>query len=381
MQRIIYLNNAATSYPKPRRVLQRVAELLDEPPFHHARAGFDKKERDALSAARVSVAELFNVQNPDRICFSSGATESLNLVLRGSGFEGKHVITTAVEHNSVLRPLKTMERDHNLSCTIIGCDKFGVVSVADILSAIREDTAAVVVNHCSNVTGAVTDIEKIGALTKSYGIPFIVDAAQSAGIYPIDVEKMNIDTLVFTGHKALGAMQGIGGAYISEKLCPQPIRIGGTGVRSDYPFQPETVPMYYEGGTQNIPGAASLAEGIKYINETGMASIRNYKETLTAYMQKELSLFDRVRCIPGVHSGMKTTLFSFTVDGMDPADIGYILEGNFGIVTRTGLHCAPCIHSYTGTLQQGTVRISPSGFTTEADACTFIEAMKQINAM
>jgi cysteine desulfurase/selenocysteine lyase len=381
VNRCIYLNNAATSFPKPECVLQGVGAVLNKPPFHHARTGFEQESVDVVFECRKELAALFNVPNPNRIVFSSGSTESLNLALNGLSLHGKHIVTTAVEHNSVLRPLKTMERDGRISLSIVECDENGFVSCEKIESAIRPETGALVVNHCSNVTGAVNDLAAIGVIARQHGLPFVVDISQSAGVYPIDVQAMNIDILAFTGHKALYGMQGIGGAYIREGMAVTPLKVGGTGVRSDYLFQPESLPLLYEAGTQNIPGIISLYEGVKYIREKGIDKIRKRKEELVCIMKQHLEQSDDVIAYPGKTYDRLTTIFSFTVKGMDPADIGYILENNFGIVVRSGLHCAPLIHKYIGTFPDGSIRVSPSCFTTNDEADEFNHAMEQILKM
>lgn len=383
MNDCIYLNNAATTYPKPASVLDGISKLLKAPPIHHLRAGFrtDAVDTDVVDICRIELASLFNVPEPNRIVFSSGATESLNLALRGLPLDGKHVVTTVIEHNSVLRPLKTMERDGRITLSIVKCDEYGSVSPDSIAEAILPNTAAVVVNHCSNVTGIVNDIEAIGSITKKNKISFIVDASQSAGLYPIDVQKANIDILVFTGHKSLYGIQGIGGAYISNDIILKPLKVGGTGIRSDYLFQPETVPMYYEAGTQNIPGILALYEGVRYINKIGMDNIRERKENIVQVMKSVLSHNKNVTLFPGISCKFKPTLFSFTVKGMEPEDIGYILENNFNIIVRTGLHCAPLIHKYLGTFPSGSVRVSPSHFTSEKEIEKFNEAVHQILQM
>ncbi|MBN1593414.1 MAG: aminotransferase class V-fold PLP-dependent enzyme [Candidatus Coatesbacteria bacterium] len=377
----IYLNNAATSYPKPEPVLRSIADLLNRPPFHHARTGFEHEAVDIVGECRKELAALFGAPDPNRIIFTSGSTESLNLALYGLPLKGKHVVTTTIEHNSVLRPLKTMEREGLITISIVGCDENGFVPVEEIEVEIREDTGAIVVNHCSNVTGAPMDIEAIGQIARQRSIPFVVDVSQSAGIYPIDVERMNIDVLAFTGHKSLYGLQGIGGAYIREDLELKPLKIGGTGVRSDYLFQPETVPMYYEAGTQNLPGIVSLYEGVKFIRERNIDEIRKHKERLVSMMKGRLSKMDKIVTFPNGSCDWPTTIFCFNIKGMDPADVGYILENSFNIVIRSGLHCAPLIHARIGTFPDGSVRVSPSFSTTDDDAEALVEAVEKINSM
>lgn len=381
MEHCIYLNNAATSFPKPEQVLQAVYDNLGKPPFHHARTGYEQQVMDVVLECRKELADLFNAPVPERLIFSSGSTESLNLVLNGLPIDGKHVVTTSMEHNSVLRPLKTMEREGRISCSIINCDHNGLVHHEEIERAIQTNTGAVVVNHCSNVTGAINNLQEIGHITRQKGVFFIADVSQSAGVHDIDVQGMNIDILVFTGHKSLYGIQGVGGAYIGEGITLKPLKVGGTGVRSDYLFQPESLPMYYEAGTQNIPGIVSLYEGVKYIKAQGMDSIRKKKEELIEIMMHNSLKEEQIITYPQKDCEEKTTIFSFNIKGIDPDDVGYILENSFGIVVRAGLHCAPLIHKNIGTFPKGSVRISPSHFTTYSDIQVFNKAMDQIVQM
>ncbi len=381
MQQRIYLNNGATSYPKPESVLRGVSEFLSEVPFHHGRAGFTNGTDEVVSRCRLKLAGTFNVPDPRSIVFSSGATESLNTILFGLPLRGKQVITTAVEHNSVLRPLKTMERDGRITLSIVPCDACGRVAIESIEKMIRGNTAAIVVNHCSNVTGIANDISAMGALARKHDVLFIVDASQSAGVYPVDVQGMNIDALAFAGHKSLFGIQGIGGAYIPQKLRVTPLKVGGTGIRSDYPYQPEELPLLYEAGTLNMPGIVALDKGLDYIREQGAETLRKRKEELVDMMEGAISGVKEVRVYPPRESDLRPTLFSFTIDGIEPEDIAYILEQNYGIIVRSGLHCAPLIHRYIGTSPDGSVRVSPSHFTTDEEAGRFIEAVAGIARM
>ena len=381
MREYIYLNNSATSYPKPESVLCGVETFLRQTPFHHSRTGFDSSSEDLIFECRKQLADLFNVSDPSRIIFSSGATESLNTALRGLPLQGEEIVTTAVEHNSVLRPLKTMEKSGDVKLSIVDCDENGCVSPASISEKLKQNTGAIVVNHCSNVTGITNDIETIGKIARKKHITFIVDASQSAGVYPIDVQKMNIDILVFAGHKSLYGIQGIGGAYIREGLEIKPLKVGGTGVRSDYLYQPESVPMYYEAGTQNLPGIISLYYGVKYILKEGIDVMRERKEGLVCRMKTFLSRQEKITLFPKMSCADNTTVFCFNIAGLDPEDVGYILENNYGIVVRSGLHCAPLIHRHIGTFPSGSVRISPSYFTEDTEVEIFNDALNQIIRM
>ncbi len=376
---MIYLNNAATSFPKPLQVVEAVKTTIGSPSFYNARMGFEHEAFDILTECRKLLCDFFNGDDYNRIIFTSNATESLNLIFNGLNLNGKHVVTTAVEHNSVLRPLKTLEREKDLNITIVDCDEFGIVQPENVINAISENTACVIINHCSNVTGTINNLNPIGRITKMMGIPFIVDASQSAGCIPIDVKKMNIDFLVFTGHKSLYGIQGIGGAYIGEIVRLQPLIIGGTGARSDYLYQPEELPMYYEAGTPNVPGVSALYEGIKFILEKGMDNIFAHKIHLIELMRKHLSENSKIKMYPGVECNQSTTIFSFNINGINPDDVGYMLDNMFNIITRSGLHCAPLIHTHIGTFPEGSVRVSPSYFTTEKEISIFNNAIDEIS--
>ena len=376
---MIYLNNAATSFPKPIRVVEAVRSLLDQPPYHHARAGFQRGSDDAVTECRRLLCELFHADDPNRILFSAGATASLNLIINGLCLRGRHVVTTAMEHNSVLRPLKTLERRGALEVSIVDCDSLGAVCPEDIAKAIRPDTAAVIVNHCSNVTGAVNDLAAIGEIVGGTDSLFVVDASQSAGMETIDVKTMRIDALAFTGHKALFGLQGIGGMYLSERFRPPPLIVGGTGVRSENLYQPEELPLLYEAGTQNIVGIVSLLEGVRFIRDRGIAALREQRLRATEAIRAHLTRRRGVRLYPP-RNAPPTALFSFNIDGIAPEDLGYILEHSFDICTRSGLHCAPLIHRCMGSYPAGSVRVSPSCFTTDDEIAAFGRAIDAICA-
>ena len=378
---MIYLNNAATSFPKPTQVLESVTSVLKTPPFHAARTGFHGEQSDVVEECRRLLCRLLNAEDASRIVFTSGATESLNLAIRGLDLDGKHVITTAIEHNSVLRPLKTLEKSGRIALTIVDCNQNGCVPPENIANAIQDNTAAILVNHCSNVTGAVNDLHAIGEIAKKRNICFVVDASQSAGVIPIDVQKMNIDFLAFAGHKSLYGIQGTGGAYVRTNVPLQPLMIGGTGVRSDYLFQPEDMPMYFEAGTPNTPGIASLGKGVAFILETGVDAIRAHKICIVHRLREHLAKISGLCLYPTLSCPQPTTLFSFNISGISPDDVGYMLSRSFDIITRSGLHCAPLIHRYVGSFPEGSVRVSPSYFTTEEEVDQFNQAVDKICAV
>ncbi len=376
---MIYLNNAATGFPKPEEVKKAVARYLHSPPFHSGRTGYDLQKKDPDLRCRKLLATLFCIQDPHRIVFTSGATEALCLAIFGMRLGDKdHVITTAIEHNSVLRPLKTLEKSGAITLTIIPCDSMGKVEPSAVIKQIRDNTRAVIVNHCSNVSGAVTDLAAIGRATSERGVVFLVDAAQSAGNIPIDVDAMGIDLLAFTGHKALNGIQGIGGLFIRENIHLEPLKVGGTGVRSDYLLQPKTMPLYYEAGTQNMPGIVSLCEGVSLVLKTGIDTIQATKAEHTQRMIQHLASQDGITLYYPENQPGGTCLFSFNLKNMAPADLGYVLENVFNIIIRSGLHCAPLIHQALDSYPLGSIRVSPSQFTTGEEITTFLRAIDTI---
>ncbi len=371
---MVYLNNAATAYPRPSEVISSVSFFLNSPPFNPSRTGFDNPCNDIINSCRKKLALLFNIPGAERIVFTSGGTESLNLAIKGLPLSDKHVITTATEHNSVLRPLKQLEREGRISLSIISCDKYGYIDPEDIKKEINKNTALIVVNHCSNVTGAIQDIEAIGEISGNNGLIFLVDGSQSAGTTPVSLEK--IDLFAFTGHKALYGLPGTGGLYIREGLYLNPLKTGGTGIKSELLHQPEEMPLYYEGGTPNLPGIVALSSGLDFILKIGIEKIKEWKEKLF------LKIINEMERIPEIviynKKDIPSQILSFNIKGMEPGDAGYILEQSFGIITRTGLHCAPLIHKFLGSHPRGSVRISPSYFTTLEEIDCFLEAMKNM---
>lgn len=379
MNSCIYLNNSATSFPKPPNVIKYTSHLITQAPLYTSRDSIDINTKHLKENCRQTVATLFNAPSIEQIIFTSGATESLNLAIKGLNLKGKHVLTTCMEHNAVLRLLKTMERAGTIQLTILPLNSSGFISTSAIAQNLLPNTSAVIVNHSSNVTGAINDIKAIGILLREQDISFIVDASQSAGIYPIDVQAMHIDLLAFTGHKGLLGFAGIGGLYIKESLKIKPLKLGGTGAKSDLLYQPTDLPSYYEAGTPNYIGIASLYEGIQFIHSIGIDTIRKKIISHVDQIKTALSLYPTIKIYTPLNQS--STIFSFTIKGIDNTDIGYLLAENFNIIVRTGLHCAPLIHQYIGSAPYGTVRISPSYLTTTQEIQFFIQAIKEIILM
>ncbi len=377
---MIYLNNSATSYPKPKEVVDAVNNYLTAVPVNPSRSGFEVQDQDAPTSCRRKLAAFFNVDDPNRIIFSSGATESLNLALFGLDLEDGHVITTAVEHTSVLRPLKTLEKEAGLDLTIVNCDPNGVVDPEDIAATIKKNTKAIVVNHSSNVTGETINLKTVADIAHAHGLIIIIDSSQSAGNAPIDVKETGIDILAFTGHKSLYSLPGVGGVVIKEGLKLKPLKVGGTGIRSESLYQPEELPLYYESGTHNLPGILSLAAGIDFIQKTGIEKIGNKKREHLRKITEGLKDIPEVTIYGSDNFDTRSAVFCFNMKGILPADLGYILESSFELIVRAGLHCAPLIHQAMGAYPKGTIRISPSYFTTSAEIEYFIKAIKEISS-
>ncbi len=375
----IYFDNAATSFPKPEAVYRAVEHALREIGAGPGRGS----HRQGLAASRLvfeareAIAGLFGVADSARVIFTHSATEALNLAVNGLLKPGDHVVSTTMEHNSLVRPLHLAEQN-GVEVTWVAGDKSGVVESRQIAAAMRGNTRLVAITHCSNVTGAIQPIGEIGALTRKSGIRLLVDAAQSAGAIPIDVNALGIDLLAVPGHKGLFGPQGTGFLYIAEGVELRPLLVGGTGGYSASAEQPETLPERFESGTLNTPGIAGLKAGVEFVRSTGVAAIRR-KEILLV-----TQLLDGLMGIPGVDTyapesaEMRGGVVSFTVAGHDPAEIGFRLDNEFDIAVRVGLHCAPSAHRTIGTYPGGTVRVSPGYFSSEQDIETFLRALRSI---
>jgi len=374
---MIYLNNSATSHPKPKVVIDAVTAFLNAPSHHSPRTGLEFDSEYITTTARQKLANLFNTENYNQIIFTSGSTESLNLAINGIGLKkGSHVVATVIEHNSVIRPLKHLERDEGIEVDFVDCDEFTYVHPEKIEEAIKSNTKAIVVNHSSNVTGSISDIAEIARIAHRHGALIIVDASQSAGNIPIDVTGWDIDLLSFTGHKSLYGLQGTGGLYIKKGLNVKPLKVGGTGVKGESLVQPTDMPLYYEAGTPNMPGIVSLDAGVTYILEKGLDNIRKRKSDIVKTIIGELKEFPEVEVFTKGERNSYVN-FCFNIKGMLPEEVGYVLESSYDITVRTGIHCAPLILKPLGVYPWGTVRASPSYFTTDNEVDIFIEAIKQ----
>lgn len=376
---MIYLDNAATTWPKPEDTIIAMEDCIRNAGANPGRGGH-KMSLDAgrlVYDTREEVAGLFKVSDPVRIVFTKNATESLNMALKGLLKPGDHVITSSMEHNSVARPLHVL-KSRGVEVTELACSATGLLDPDSVRKAIKGNTVAVVILHASNVTGSIMPVEEIGKITREKEACFIVDAAQTAGFLDIDVDKQNIDILAFTGHKSLYGPQGTGGIYIREGIEIAPLFEGGTGSKSESPQQPEDMPDRYESGTPNTPGIAGLGAGIRYINGIGLDKIRKHEQGLTAKLLDGLKQMKQVEIYGPAKAELQVPVVSINIKGQDSSEVSFILDKAFDIACRSGLHCAPGAHRTIGTINRGTVRFSFSLFNTEAEVDYVLESVEKI---
>ncbi|ABW20395.1 aminotransferase class V-fold PLP-dependent enzyme [Alkaliphilus oremlandii] len=376
---MIYLDNAATSYPKPENVYNAMIDHMKNAGANPGRSGhrLSLEAGRAILKTRELIGTLFNIDNPMQIIFTSNATDSLNLAIKGVLKKGDHVITSTMEHNSVLRPITALEKI-GVENTIIQCNAEGVIDPEDIKRAIRSNTKLIALTHGSNVTGTLMPIEAVGRIAKEAGVLFLVDAAQTAGIYEIDVNKLNIDLLGVPGHKGLMGPQGTGILYIREGLDVLHFKEGGTGSKSEELTQPEMLPDRYESGTANTPGIVGLGAGIEFILKEGIEKIRNHEKELTQYFIEALAQIEQVKVYGPKDSEKQGAVISINIGEEDSSEIAFVLDQAFNIAVRSGLHCAPLAHKTIGSFEQGTVRFSIGYFNTKEDIDRAVEAIKEI---
>jgi cysteine desulfurase family protein len=381
MSGLIYLDNSATSFPKPEEVYQFMDTFYRKHGVNPGRSGFDAaiETEELVFNTRKLLTSLFNGDDPNRLTFSYNASDSLNMIIQGLAEKGDHIITTKLEHNSVLRPLHHLNINGIIDVDHLPFNNQGFIDPEDIKKAIKSNTKMVVINHCSNVIGTIQPITEIGKICKEAGVILVVDASQSAGNIPIDIKEMNIDVLIFTGHKCLMGPTGIGGSYVVEHVPVKYTRFGGTGVRSAQKTHLEEFPYRLECGTLNLLGVAGLNAGVTWIKEQGIENLH----------QKEMMLWDKLRKGIQINENVTTycaesiinhnPVLSFNIKGFDSADVGMMLDVDYNIACRTGLHCAPLVHEVLGTDKiHGSVRLSLGAFTTENEIETAIEAVADI---
>lgn len=377
----IYLDNAATSYPKPQGVAESVKRFMDEIGASSGRGAHRKAlEADGLVFnTRKSLAKLFNIKNPSRICFTSNVTEALNLAIYGLLDDGDRVITSGLEHNSVWRPLCRMREERNIDLVKIECDAEGNLNLESYLEEVNHGARLVIMLHASNVVGLVLPIRDIGRIAHEYGAVFLVDSAQTAGVLPVDVEKDNIDMLAFTGHKGLMGPMGTGGLYIKENLEIKPLIEGGTGGQSILERQPIELPERFEAGTLNVPGIVGLGVAVEFILKEGVKKIREHEKKLTRQLLKGLDEIANVKVYGPRDAEKVVGVVSMNIEGIEPQEVGYVLDEVYEIMVRTGLHCSPLAHKTIGTIDCGTLRISPGYFNNEQDIDNLLIAIKEVS--
>jgi len=382
MMKTWYFDNAATSWPKPETTyiaMDRFSRLIGGSPGRSGHRLSIESGR-VIMDTREALARLFGIDDPLRLVFTKNATEALNLAIGGLLTPGDHVITSSMEHNSVMRPLRALE-SKGLELSIIRCSPQGELDPRDLLPAIRTNTKLVVLTHASNVTGTIMPVRDVGTIVKEHGLVLCADAAQTAGALPIDVADMNIDLLAFSGHKSLFGPQGTGGLYIRKGLDEKimPLMVGGTGSRSEFEIQPDFMPDKYESGTLNTLGLAGLGAGGEYILKKGVDHIRDKEIRLTQ------RFLDGLKSMGGFHiygpgdASRQISVVSFNLDGMTPSEISFALDEHYGIMSRPGLHCAPTAHRTIGTFPGGTVRFSFGYFNTEEEISYALDALQQIS--
>ena len=379
---MIYLDNAATSHPKPESVIEAMVAFMREVGGNPGRSGhrLSIEAGRIIFEAREKVAELFGIRDSSRVVFGQNATEAINLGLKGFLRRGDHVITSSMEHNSVMRPLRGLERE-GIEITVAPCSQEGFLDPEEIRRVIRKNTRMVVLNHGSNVVGTLLPVAEVGEICRSHGILFFVDAAQTAGVIPINMEREKIDLLAFTGHKAFFGPQGTGGLAIGERVNErkmEPLKRGGTGSRSELEEQPDFLPDLCESGTPNGVGLAGLRAGLDFLFGIGLEKIRGHERKLTEMLIRGLLEIPGAIVYGSKDAEKQCATVSFNLEGWAPSDLSFRLDEEFGILTRVGLHCAPSAHRTIGTFPDGTVRVSMSYLNTEEEIGQTIQAIRQL---
>jgi cysteine desulfurase / selenocysteine lyase len=383
MEAGIYLDNAATSWPKPPEVGQAMVRFLDEVGANPGRSG----HRRAIEAARIVydvreiLAGLFGLSDPCRVVLTANCTEALNLAIRGLLRPGDHVVTSSMEHNSVMRPLRALEQE-GVGLSVVRCSSEGLISTPDVNRAIRAHTRLVVMTDASNVTGTLQPVREVGKIARERGILFLVDAAQSAGSRPIDMRESLIDLLALPGHKGLYGPTGTGALLIGEGVDPvrlSPLVRGGTGSRSELETQPEFLPDRFESGTMNVVGLAGWRAGLKWVIERGILAVGQREAGLTKRLIDGLSRLEGVRLYGSKAALGRAAVVSFNIKGRECSEVGQLLEERRGILCRVGLHCAPAAHKTIGTFPAGTVRLSPGAFTSETEIDAALQAVEELS--
>ena len=379
---MIYFDNAATTWPKPPVVAEAMVHFLDDVGANPGRAAHRRAVESGriVYDAREAVAELFNAPDPLRVVFGANVTEALNLALRGYLRTGDHVVTSGMEHNSVMRPLRELERQ-GIELTVVACSPEGFLDPADVEAAIRPHTVMIALNHASNVVGTLLPVAEVGRIAREHDLLLLVDAAQTGGAYPVDVQADQIDLLGFTGHKSLHGPMGTGGLIVGERVDVgrlRPLKRGGTGSNSELEEQPDFLPDMGESGTPNAVGLAGLGAGVRWVLERGVDEIRAHEVEMTQRLIDGLREIESVTVYGGQDAGQQTATVSFNIARMAPSEAGLRLDEDHGIMCRVGLHCAPAAHKTIGTFPDGTVRFGLSAFNKLEEVAIAVEAVRQL---
>lgn len=376
---IIYMDNAATTYPKPESVYQAIDYFNRFLGANPGRGSNQKalKAGSVLLEAREKLASLFNIEDSSRIAFTLNITDALNMGLKGILKPGDHVITTSMEHNAVARPVFSLTRQ-GVEWTAVSCDSDGSLDPDSIRKAIKPNTRIICILHASNLTGTIMPVAEVGRIARENGIIFMVDTAQTAGVLPVDAKGQHIDILTFTGHKGLLGPQGAGGIYVRPGIEIKPMREGGTGSLSEYLEQPDIMPDLLESGTPNTPGIAGLLAGVQFIMDTGLDNIRKHEQKLMDILIAGFKEIPGIEMYGPLDVQRQTAVLAFNIKDMDCGDIALSLDYEYGIITRAGLHCAPLAHKTIGTFERGACRLSPGYFTTEEEIEKVIKAVYEI---
>ena len=375
---MIYLDNAATTLHKPEGVAEAMTVALMS--LGNSGRGAHEATLDAsrmIYSTREKLAAMFHISDPMRIAFTCNATESLNIAIQGVLKPGEHVITSVCEHNSVLRPIYRIA-EQGVTYSMLPADEKGVMQYDQLPRLLKKETKAIVITHASNLTGNVTDLRKVSDFAKENGLILIVDASQTAGCIPIDVQELGIDVLCFTGHKGLMGPQGTGGIYVREGLRIAPLKVGGSGVKSFDKEHPDTMPTALEAGTLNGPGIAGLGASLSWLLKQGVEQIHEKELALAKRFLKGVTEIPDITVYGDTDAQMRTAIVSLNLGDVDSAEVSDWLWEDYGIAVRAGAHCAPLMHKTLGTEQQGAVRFSFSCFNTEEEVDTVIQALKEL---
>lgn len=381
----VYLDNGSTSFPKPKVVADSIYNYLTNVGGNPGRSNHSNalQANRSLYITREEICGLFNYDKPENVIFTNNITSSLNILLNGVIKPGDHVITSSMEHNSVIRPLYNLKTLLNIELDIVNANTLGIIDVTDIEKLIKPNTKLLVMTHASNVTGSIQPIKQIGDLCKKHSIFFILDSAQSAGVLDIDFKDLSLSALAFTGHKSLLGPQGIGGFIIDDKLneiC-NPLLLGGTGSLSHSLTQPDFLPDKFESGTLNIPGIIGLCEAIKFIKSEGLNTIYEHNSYLRSYLIAGILNIPNYKISGALDKKQGTSCVSITHSKLDISELSYILESDFNISNRSGLHCAPLAHKTIGTYPNGTVRLSLGYFNTLEEIKYTIDSLNKIDSI